>query len=63
MEQLPDKEQLTSALSQVEELERTLNREREERTNKEAVMEETIKTLQESSLANEKKGVYTLCSG
>ncbi len=56
MEQIPTNEQLTSALQQVEILQKELSREKEERAAKEASMEETIQGLQENSLAEEKKG-------
>ena len=61
LEQVPNDQQLTEALSQVEELQRELTREKEERASKEASMEETIGELQESSLAAEKKSKCVVC--
>lgn len=61
LEQVPNDQQLTEALSQVEELQRELSREKEERTSREAAMEETIRELQESSLAAEKKSECVVC--
>ncbi len=57
MEQVPCNEQLASALSQVEELQRELSNEREEKAVRVTALEETIHTLQEDTLAEEKKGV------
>ncbi len=59
MEQVPCNEQLTSALSQVEELQRELSNEREERAVHSTALEETIQTLQEDTLAEEKKRVHS----
>ncbi len=59
MEQVPCNEQLTSALSQVEELQRELSNEREERAVRVTALEQTIQTLQEDTLAEEKKRVHS----
>ncbi len=59
MEQVPCNEQLTSALSQVEELQHELSNEREERAVRVTALEQTIQTLQEDTLAEEKKRVHS----
>lgn len=59
MEQVADNKKLNEALSHVEDLQQELSTEKDERAKREASLEETVRELQERSLAEEKKSECT----